>query len=261
MPSPGCPAKKRNSIWALLTRNHSESKAQDGATKPCLNLNSADRKQENSSENMSIKRQKNDVTTEIEKTFHQQRRKLSLSAPNLALVNFPDSEKAKNFAKTSTLSGDLEGPVSEKVKLSRTFSESKKEQKVRPKSAMPSEETKNLKETWPRRIKRTTMEWASNVSLTNEKKESQTTNRVRFGTIAKKVQDRKTKEEQKQMKQRRRYKSTAHYTGNTGATRNSNWGRGGKQRKISRVLSPQKFFTLYFSSVQKTLKNDKLGGA
>jgi len=200
--------KQRGSIWGLLLRNNKHLNSfqeQDPALtkKPAFKSE----QQQLYCNNTVLLNDTNKTAKEITKTKSDVRRKKSLSTPNLPISQFltldkQSSDKVSNLdlKKTKTPeSKTLENPKRKtgNNRLNRSRSVHDK--------CLKRENVDDAKEkiSWSMRIKRNTRDLVSNSSLNNGESEAQV-GKVRFGTIARKVQDRKAKETQRDKKKERK---------------------------------------------------------
>ena len=206
--------KKRNSIWGMLLRHNPKLK---NFQKSSDTSNTPTQKSEEEpviSENTALKRASNSESEEKKTRKLEIRRKKSLSTPNLptntaqflCLDTFENNSMSNmnhqitNSSKMKTLEVPKQNSLSSQLTRSKSVCERS------PTGEFPNEENDDSSKTsvaWSLRIKRTTKDLMGNWGMSGGDSNS-LPGRVRFGTIARKVQDRKAREAEKRRKRERK---------------------------------------------------------
>ena len=190
------PRKKRSSIWTMLWRNN-QKLDYNQAYSPCNK-----KSEKNTPDSEKLEKDK------AENSTIELRRKKSLSTSNLPNTNFPTLERlaVENGSSLKRICKTPEPhPANKEEKQTLNL---KRCHSVYDRSPLHREkelETLDNKQkmAWSVRIKRNTIDWASSCSLSKMENELQK-GRTRFGTIARKVQERKANEAQRDKKRQRK---------------------------------------------------------
>ena len=200
------PPKKRQSIWGLLLRNNKRLNLQVASVTNSPALKPAEHQLHSDTAQI-----KNTSAEEIFENKLEVRRKKSLSTPNLPASQFLSIEKltaetASNLDLNPQITTEtLESKTLENPKRKFSSRQIKRSRSVHDKSTNEVNRNKlnDAKEKipWSVRIRRNTKDLVN--SWSSEENEGPI-GKVRFGTIAKKVQERRAKETQRNKKRQRK---------------------------------------------------------